>query len=143
VRALLDVNVLIALLDSAHLHHRQATNWLEQHIGRGWASCPITQNGCVRIMSHPGYPNRTSAQTVAGRLASACALDAHEFWADDVSVLKPGALDWQRLVAGRHLTDAYLLTLAVRHRGCFVTLDRNIPVAAVPGADERHLVVIE
>lgn len=142
MRALLDVNVLIALLDSAHVHHRQATSWLEQNLERGWASCPITQNGCVRIISHPGYPNRTSAETVAGRLALACAHEAHEFWADDVTLLEPGALDWQRLVAGRHLTDAYLLTLAVRRGGCFVTLDRNIPVAAVPAATGANLVVI-
>jgi uncharacterized protein len=143
VRALLDVNVLIALLDAHHLHHGQATQWMEQHIDRGWASCPITQNGCVRIVSHPAYPNRAPAQVVAERLALACAHHAHEFWADDISVLKPGALDWQRLVAGRHLTDAYLLTLAVMHRGCFVTLDRNIPVAAVPNASAANLVVID
>lgn len=143
MRALLDVNVLIALLDGSHLHHRQATRWLEEHIGHGWASCPITQNGCVRILSHPGYPNRAPAQTIAERLALACAGSAHDFWADDISVLNPGILDWQRLVAGRHLTDAYLLLLAVRNGGRLVTLDRNIPMPAVPGASIDHLVVID
>lgn len=80
---------------------------------------------------------------MAGRLALACAHEAHEFWTDDFTVMEPGALDWQRLIAGRHLTDAYLLTLAVRRQGRFVTLDRNIPVAAVPDATAANLAVIE
>ena len=57
MRALLDVNVLIALLDSAHIHHAQTMTWLSGNITSGWASCPLTQNGCIRIMSQPGYPN--------------------------------------------------------------------------------------
>lgn len=143
MRALLDVNVLIALLDTHHVHHRPATDWLEKHFDRGWASCPITQNGCVRIFSQAGYPNRAPAQEVAVRLAEACSHSAHEFWADDISVMPPGALDWTRLVAARHLTDAYLLALAVHRDGRFVSLDRNIPIAAVTDAKARHLVVIE
>jgi toxin-antitoxin system PIN domain toxin len=143
VRALLDVNVLIALLDAHHVHHAVAMDWLERHAAQGWASCPITQNGCVRIMSHPAYPNRAPAQEIAGRLAEACANPAHEFWADDISIMAPDALDWTRLIASRHLTDAYLLSLAVSKAGRFITLDRNIPLAAVPGAATRHLAVIE
>ena len=56
MRALLDVNVLIALLDGSHIRHRLATDWLERHIDAGWASNPITQNGCIRIMSQQSYP---------------------------------------------------------------------------------------
>ncbi len=56
MRALLDVNVLIALLDQDHIFHEVAMGWLETEIRHGWASCPITQNGCIRIMSNPGYP---------------------------------------------------------------------------------------
>ena len=48
MRALLDVNVLIALLDAGHVHHTRASQWLISEIGHGWASCPLTQNGCVR-----------------------------------------------------------------------------------------------
>lgn len=59
MRALLDVNVLIALLDAAHVHHRNARAWLEANIEQGWASCPLTQNGCIRILSQPAYPARS------------------------------------------------------------------------------------
>lgn len=143
MRALLDVNVLIALFDAHHVHHGSAMAWLERHSRQGWASCPITQNGCVRILSHPGYPNRAQAEEVARRLAEACAHEVHEFWPDDISVMAPGALDWTQLIASRHLTDAYLLSLAVQRSARFVTLDRNIPLRAVPGAAARNLVVIE
>ena len=57
MRALLDVNVLIALFDAAHVHHRAASDWLGANIEQGWASCPLTQNGCLRILSQPRYPN--------------------------------------------------------------------------------------
>ncbi len=57
MRALFDVNVLIALLDPDHAMHARATDWLAANVRTGWASCPITQNGCIRIMSHPSYPN--------------------------------------------------------------------------------------
>jgi predicted nucleic acid-binding protein len=56
-RALLDVNVLIALHDAQHVHHDLAADWLLAHADAGWASCPLTQNGCLRIMSQPAYPN--------------------------------------------------------------------------------------
>lgn len=58
MRALLDVNFLIALLDSDHVRHAHAASWLRANGKLGWASCPITQNGCVRIMSLPSYPTR-------------------------------------------------------------------------------------
>ena len=68
MRALLDVNVRIALLDAGHLHHRLATDWLAAHLDKGWASCPLTQNGCIRIFSQPAYPNTVPAAQVAERL---------------------------------------------------------------------------
>jgi hypothetical protein len=142
MRALLDVNVLIALLDANHVHHRFATNWMEQNAVTGWASCPITQNGCIRIMSQSGYPNSVPAAAVASRLAEAAALPFHAFWVDDVSLLTPGQLDWMNILGSRQVTDAYLLALAVRHEGCLVTFDKGIPLAAVPGAQAANLKVI-
>jgi hypothetical protein len=142
MRALLDVNVLVALLDGGHLHHRPATAWLAEHVDRGWASCPITQNGCLRILSLPGYPNPQPTAQVAQRLATAMADRSHLFWPDDVSLLDKGRLRWDRVLGPRQLTDLYLLTLAVRHDGTFVTLDQAIDPAAVPGATPEHLTVI-
>ena len=89
MRALLDVNVLIALHDAQHVHHKLATDWFEAHADAGWASCPITQNGCLRIMSQPAYPNAQSADVLMRMLARSCAAPYHEFWADDVSLADP------------------------------------------------------
>jgi len=69
MRALLDANVLIALLDPDHSMHEQARKWLPSNVSRGWASCPITQNGCVRIMSNLGYPNALPTAAVMDGLA--------------------------------------------------------------------------
>lgn len=141
--ALLDVNVLIALLDAGHLHHATAMRWLGAHVHEGWASCPLTQNGCIRILSQAAYPNRAPAAEVAARLTEATQHPAHEFWPDAVSLLSPGLMTWNKLLSGRHITDAYLLALAVEHQGVFVTLDQGIPLAAVPRAQASHLVVLE
>lgn len=141
--ALLDVNVLIALLDGSHMHHATATGWLRQHLDKGWASCPLTQNGCIRILSQAAYPNHAPAADIAQRLAEATQHPAHRFWPDSVSLLSPGLLDWPRLLTGRHITDAYLLALAVQNQGRFVTLDQGIPLPAVQGAHAHHLVVLK
>ena len=94
MRALLDVNVLIALLDAQHLHHKPAARWLKDNIRHGWATCPITQNGCLRIMAQPGYPNSVPTSVVAERLREATSTDHHRFWPDEVSLLDPSAADW-------------------------------------------------
>lgn len=142
MRALLDVNVLIALLDAAHVHHREARAWLGDNIDDGWASCPITQNGCIRILSQHAYPGAQPPAAIAARLAEAVETRWHEFWPDDLSLVESGALDWQQILGSRQLTDAYLLALAVRRGGRLVTLDRAVPLAAVPGASEQHLVTL-
>ncbi|MBW7923908.1 MAG: PIN domain-containing protein [Burkholderiaceae bacterium] len=142
MRALLDVNVLIALLDAAHLHHGEARRWLESNVEYGWASCPITQNGCVRILSQAAYPGARPVALVAERLAQAADSPIHEFWPDDASLLDRAFLDPRRLLGARQITDGYLLALAVRHGGRFVTFDRAVPLDAVPGARPEHLVVL-
>ena len=142
MRALLDVSVLVALLDGGHLHHRVAMDWLAAHARAGWASCPLTQNGCLRILSLPTYPNPQPPARVAERLAAATADRSHAFWPDSLSLLEPERLHWERVLSTRHITDVYLLALAVEHRGCLVTFDRSVAVAAVPGALKKHLVVL-
>jgi uncharacterized protein len=142
MRALLDVNVLIALLDSDHLHHARAIDWLRGNIASGWASCPLTQNGSIRIMSQPGYPNPLQPAAVAARLAEATATPHHAFWPDSVSLLDAERITWNAVLGSRQVTDVYLLALAVQQGGSLVTLDRAVPLKAVPGAKARHLVVI-
>jgi uncharacterized protein len=108
MRALLEVNVLIALLDAAHVHHRLATAWLGAELKHGWASCPITQIGCVRIMSQPAYPGALRAAEIAARLGEACADEAHVFWPDSLDLLGGPAVRWPHVLGHRQVTEAYL-----------------------------------
>jgi len=142
MRALLDVNVLLALLDADHVDHWRAREWLGEEIGQGWASCAITQNGCVRILSQPQYPSPVSAAEAADRLERATSSDHHAFWPCSTSVLDPTVIDRTRVHGPRQVTDVYLLALAVHHGGRFVTFDGRIPLAAVRGATPEHLVVL-
>ena len=137
MRSLLDVNVLIALLDAEHVHHDAARAWMRDNIRHGWATCPITQNGCLRIMAQPGYPNRLPSSRVAERLRQATATDHHRFWPDDVSLLEAGTVDWGRIIGPRQVTDVYLLTLAVKHHGRFATFDARIAPDVVHGGLDR------
>ncbi|HEY7141817.1 MAG TPA: TA system VapC family ribonuclease toxin [Methylomirabilota bacterium] len=141
-RALLDVNVLIALLDADHSLHDRAREWFGRNAPDGWASCPITQNGCVRVMAHPGYPNALPVRAVVERLREAAQSPHHEFWADDVSLLEPRIADASRIHGPRQLTDLYLLALAVHRGGRFVTFDASVTLSAIRGADKRHLVAL-
>jgi uncharacterized protein len=142
MRALLDVNVLIALLDADHTLHARATTWFASNAHSGWASCPITQNGCVRIMSHPGYPNGLPVRAVIERLTQASSSSLHEFWPDDVSLLDVGVVDSARIHGPRQLSDIYLLALAVHRKGHFVTFDASVPLDAVKGARKNHLLTL-
>jgi hypothetical protein len=142
VRALLDVNVLVALLDGSHLHHRAATDWLAAHARFGWVSCPLTQNGCLRILSLPSYPNPQPAASVAQRLGQAVADASHTFWPDAFSLLDAGRLLWDRVLSSRQITDAYLLALAATNGGRLVTFDGSIGVDAVAGATKKNLLVL-
>ena len=142
MRALLDVNVLVALLDADHSSHVRATQWFGSHARTGWASCPITQNGCVRIMSHPGYPNAVPARAIMERLAEATASRLHEFWPDDVTLLDAQVADSTRIHGPRQVTDVYLLALAVRHRGRLVTFDAAVSRDAAIGANPADLLVL-
>ena len=142
MRALLDVNVLVALFDGNHALHTQAMHWFRQHGDSGWASCPITQNGCVRVLSQPAYPEHMPGLAVVERLRQATAHRAHELWPDDVSILDGERIDPTRIHGPAQLTDVYLLALAVAHGGRLVTLDQSIPLAAVKGAQKKNLVLI-
>ena len=123
-----------------HSLHGRATQWFGSHARSGWASCPITQNGCVRIMAHPGYPNALPVRAVIERLAEASASTFHMFWPDDFSLLDAQAVDSARIHGPRQLTDLYLLALAVGHPGHFVTFDSSVSIEAVRRAEKKHIV---
>lgn len=141
-RGLLDINVLLALLDSDHVDHHRAHRWLDEEIVHGWASCAITENGFVRVISQPRYPSPISPTEAIDLLSRARDNDAHAFWPCDVSLLDARVVDRLRLHGSRQVTDAYLLALATAHGGRFVTFDRSVPVASVTDARDEHLTVI-
>jgi uncharacterized protein len=141
-RALLDVNVLLALLDSDHVDHGRARDWLDDEIAAGWASCAITENGFVRILSQPRYPSPVSPKEAIELLSRARDSDHHAFWPCDVSVLDARIVDRSRLHGPRQVTDAYLLALATTHDGRFVTFDHSLALTSVHGATEDHLTVL-
>lgn len=102
--------------------HGLAMSWLSREIEHGWASCPLTQNGCVRVMSQPSYPGALPAAQVAERLSEAAESPDHKFWPANVSLLGAGLFDWSRVLGHRQVTEVYLLSLAVRNNGRLVTL---------------------
>lgn len=142
MRSLLDVNVLIALLDAGHAHHKRASQWLAQEIQHGWSSCPLTQNGCMRIMAQPAYPQAFPLPAIARRLAQATAHPAHRFIADDYSLLDAGRINWHSLLGHRQITDSYLLGLAVKHDCRFVSFDARINSDVIVGASPKHWVTL-
>jgi toxin-antitoxin system PIN domain toxin len=139
----MDVNVLVALIDPIHSHYEAAHRWLGMNRRYGWATCPMTVNGCIRIVSNPAYfPEKIAVSEVALRLRDACATIEHHFWEDSVSLLDESLFQPANILGHQKITDAYLLGLAVRNHGRLVTFDRNIPLKAVPGAGARHLAII-
>ena len=139
---LLDVNVLIALIDPAHVHHDIANRWFEAEGRSDWATCPITQNGVLRVVGNPRYGNHPGPPAVvADVLTRLVALDGHSFWPDDVSLLDKRLVDGSRLLNAAHLTDTYLLALARSKAGRLATLDRRLVTSAVMGGEAARRVI--
>jgi len=129
---LLDVNLLLALSDPMHIHHEPAHRWFAEKGRQSWATCPITENGFIRIASHPSYPNRPgNVAAVLDILRQLCEVPGHHFWPDDISILQILASD--AIITHVQVTDVYLLGLAVQKKGKLATLDQRIPVHAVRG----------
>lgn len=129
---LLDVNVLIALIDPSHVAHEAAHVWFQGMGMKGWATCPITENGVIRIISHPEYPNSPgSPAAVAEIVQTLRQVPGHVFWADDISPVDPVHIDTSKVMTSSQVTDTYLLALARRHGGRLATFDRRLSVAAV------------
>ena len=141
MRALLDVNVLLALLDADHVDHRAAREWLERDIEHGWASCAFTENGFVRVVTQRRYPSPVSPSEAIDRLRRATSTSHHQFLPCDVSLLdRPIHSD--RIHGSKQVTDVYLLALAITYGCRFVTFDRSIPLSAVGGASATQLLTL-
>ena len=141
--ALLDINVLVALFDPDHVHHELAHDWFSEEGARGWATCPLTENGFVRVVSNLAYGSPVHrVEDLAARLRRFCRQPGHRFWPDVVSLLDEELFDLSVLGSPRHLTDVYLLGLAKKMDGRLVTFDRAIARKAVRGASDSTLEVI-
>jgi toxin-antitoxin system PIN domain toxin len=139
---LLDVNVLIALIDPAHEFHDAAHFWFKSNRQNGWATCPLTENGCLRIMSKPGYPfPGLTVPRIHKILSELVGLDGHRFWPDSISILEESRFELTSC-GPKQLTDVYLLGLSKSHSGKLVTFDRSIEWRAVLGCGPDDLEIL-
>jgi hypothetical protein len=130
---LLDVNVLIALVDPAHVQHDEAHNWFSRTGRKRFATCPFTENGLIRIVGHPKYPNTPGPPSVVVQsLVAIRALPGHNFWADKISVADPKFFASTLLSSHARVTDSYLLALAHAHGGRLATMDAKLATEVVP-----------
>jgi uncharacterized protein len=141
-RFLIDINVLIALIDPAHVQHDRAHEWFAAKGRHAWATCPITENGVLRIVGHARYPNSPGTPAaVAELLTGLCALPGHDFWPDDITLLTSERVDIRRLLDSAQVTDSYLLALAASHDGQLATFDQRLVADAVSnGSQALHLI---
>ncbi len=140
---LLDVNVLIAMLDARHVHHSRVHGWLEeQKRPFRWATCPITENAFVRIVSNATYPNSLgSAEFALGALRKSCSEQQHHFWPDDITIRDAGLWHNETNLTPGQMTDCYLLALAVKHGGKLVSLDRRLSPFPIRMGNDALLVL--
>ncbi|MEZ2127654.1 MULTISPECIES: TA system VapC family ribonuclease toxin [unclassified Sinorhizobium] len=142
---LLDVNVLIALIDPGHVAHDDAHEWFAAMGQTAWATCPITENGVIRIVGNPKYPNSPGSPSlvvaIIGKLRS---LPGHSFWPDDVSLVGSGDIAPTKILTPGQVTDTYLLALAKTRGGQLATFDRKLSAAAVTrGNTALHLITTD
>lgn len=131
---LLDVNVLIALIDPAHVGHEAAHHWFGSQGKAAWATCPMTENGVIRIVGNPKYPNTPGSTAIVAEIVTQLrGLPGHVFWPDDISLVDADRVNANEVLTSAQVTDTYLLALAVAHDGKLATFDRRLSVKAVKG----------
>lgn len=140
MRYLLDVNAWIALLDESHAFHSAVLTFIEQPKIK-IATCPLVENGVLRILNLPSYSKfgPIGFEPVRDKLQECCAALDHEFWPDDISLRESQLVHWPRIIGHSQITDVYLLALAVSHRGCLATLDHRVSLSTVVNALQKHL----
>jgi len=134
---LLDASILIAMGDGNHIFHARATRWFFAQKALVWATCPLVQNAFIRVIGAPNYPDFPGGTNEAKAvLQQICRRPGHQFWPDSVTLC-----DYPELPAARHLTDFYLLALAIRHQARFATLDRRIDPSRIAGGEKAYCVI--
>lgn len=137
-----DVNVLIALFDPAHQHHAVASEAFVELGSDGWVTCPVVENGFLRVISNPSYLNAVTLAEAASLLQAAIANTNHRRLDQFISLLDSDRFLPSKLVSHRQITDLYLLGMAILHDVKLITFDRNIPAHAAVGFETRHLLVL-
>lgn len=137
---LFDANLLIALGDRDHEHHDAAAAFHTKVSTDGWATCPLTENVFLRIIGHPGYPKGPGSPEAARELLHRLTLQrGHEFWPDSISLCDKRA--FPVLPSSKHLTDYYLLALAVQQSASLATFDSRIDPALIKGGLDAYNVI--
>jgi len=138
---LADTNVLIALLWPTHTRHSVVVKWFNRHRSRGWATCPVTQLGFVRVVSNPAFSRDavTPAEAMSLLAGNTSATD-HVFWPDELSFEQAVTFAGNRLVGHQQVTDAYLAALAMHRGGVLATLDEAIIALTEPKSPERKAI---
>jgi uncharacterized protein len=144
MRSLLDINFLIALFDPDHVFHDRSHEWWGGNHDQGWASCPLTENGVVRIVSNPRYSKLSgfSPHDLILNIRTFIKQTDHVFWSDDLSILDENVFVADRILGPGQLTDIYLLALSAKNRGRLITFDQSIPLTAVNGATPENICVV-
>lgn len=140
MRHLLDVNVWVALFDDAHVHNALALAFMQRPKLK-IATCPIVENGVIRVLNMPSYSKfgAVGFEAVRNKLREVCQSFNHEFWPDDVSLRTDNTLNWPRILGHNQITDAYLLALCVARQACLVTLDHRVSLSCAHGASAANL----
>lgn len=138
-REIPDVNVLVALTNSSHQHHRRAHRWLTEI--ESFATTPVTEAGLVRLLLNPAVVG----QPVTGRQAVGILRGVRDhakasFLADDSS-LAVATIDLIGLAGHRQTTDAHLVNLAAGQGAVLTTFDRRI-LDMLAGGDKDSVRVL-
>jgi len=141
--SLLDVNALIAAAWPTHTAHEKVQAWFASHAHAGWATCPLTELGFVRILSNPAFsPHALTPREAATLLQANVKHPAHHFWADDLPFSSSAQTYLDRLTGHQQVTDAYLLGMAFQRNGKLVTLDQSVQALLADKPSVQNLLLV-
>jgi toxin-antitoxin system PIN domain toxin len=140
LKFLLDVNVLFALAEPTHVHHRTVMRWFNTP-SLDWGLCAFSEAGFLRVATNPksgSYTVKDAAEVLKGLAAH----PGYRYWPVTAGWLTLAAPFRERVFGHQQITDAFLLGLAVKEHGVLVTLDKAFKFLAGERYSKHLLVLV-
>lgn len=127
-QALLDINVLLALVWAGHVHHARVVAWHREWMPKKWVLCPLSEAGFLRLSLNRAFVSGQATisilrETLRRLHAQRSCIRIHEVPDPSDPRFDPV---WKKVRDHQQVMDAMLLSIAIAANMRLATLDEKM-----------------